>query len=1294
MIEFTGEKYVNLHNHSYYSALDGLSSPDDMVDACIANGSRALAITDHGTCGGWYNFQKACLAKGVKPILGNEFYISPDHTSVDPKDPRYHLVLLAKNHLGVQNIMELSTIAETKGKYKKPRIDFKLLQAHHEGLICMSACCIGELPSKLWQGDNDGAVKMANEYKDLFGDDYYIEIMMHKYNQNAEEQEKREKVLAKQLYSLAKKLNIKTVCSNDAHYANRSDAPYHDVMLSMQTHDHIKNPDRFTFNGEQFYLRPYEEMYDLYKSAPEMLLHTVEIAEKIESDAILLPSKDLLPIFNVPQGVTSETAYLKELVKEGMKLHGFINDPIYRERIKMEMELIVRCGFVRYFLTLWDIINYAKQQSVRTGIGRGSGAGSLCLYCLGITKLDPIKYGLLFERFINPERVSPPDVDIDFDYSRRDEIFDYIIRKYGTDYCCKIGTYNTFKAKGAIRYAAKALDIGNDWETYQAAKKRNPNAKIEMTKKSLDLADFIAKQIPEVPGTTIESALKDDESFRSAMQKYPKLLDAVRHVENTVSSAGVHPAGIIICKDPIAKHIPLRESKGAICSQFVMSEVDELGLLKLDMLALKTLTVIEDTVQMIKKRYGIDIDIDNLDPTDKNVFKLFNGGYKNMDNRGIFQFEAHGISKLLKSIRVDTFNDLVVCNALYRPGPLGAGVHELYSDYKHGRKKIEYLHPKMGEVLKDTYGIMCFSKDQIVYTNNGPKCIEEICKQPVYCLDNGKLNKYPSVNGAFKSGVREIFEYTLSNGAIIKSTNDHPIFNGENYIAMDEIFYKKLPIHYTLGNIKDSTENEKMEKKAYLWGTLIGGEKNDHKFLPFQNIKQNRRIYLSLLAGLVDTDGSIQKDIYYSSSSNQLLIDVEYVLWRLGYTTYRSHHMVHVYESIDLFNELQPYLINKKGVNRLYCNGSNIRLNSKMVAELLKNKIGNMSVRKFCDINKLNRCTVMRIMSQKNTWCKKGGVERVLNKDEINACKCIFVERRKSLGMQDVYDLSMPHDDHNFIVNSGVSVHNCFQENIMKVVQVLAGFTLGQADWLRKVIGKKKPELIKKENLDTLFIEGCKKHSDIDPKVAKAIFDQIEYFGGYGFNLSHAASYSLISYQTAWLKVYYPLEYMCNLLSSEINNSDKGFKLNSYLSEARRMNLVIKGADINKSGLKYSIASFRDEISGEEKDGIRTPLTILNGVGEKAVESIVANQPFANLKEFLHSVDTRKVTSRVFTALVENGCMRDSWGIGDEALLNQYVDVKAEVDKEKKQKKKKEEQMDQYGGVSIFSAFGSEGLEI
>lgn len=968
--------FCHLHNHSYYSVLDGFSSPESMVASAVKKGFKSLAITDHGSCGGWYDFQNACKEAGIKPILGNEVYMCPDHRDRDKDAPRYHLVLLAKNHKGIQNLMNLSTISETAGKYYKPRIDLELLKKYHEGIICLTACCVGELPSKVLIDDDNGALAFVQEYKDIFGDDFYIEIMMHKYKKEAKDQEEKERKIAKKLYLLAKKLGIKAVCTNDSHYADECDAKYHDIMLSMQTHDHIKNPKRFTFNGEEFYIRPYEEMYALYKSAPELLTNSVEIAEKIESDAILMPSKDLLPVFNVPDGFESEEKYLKELVKDGMKSRGLLSKPEYRDRIKMEMELIVRCGFVRYFLTLWDIINYSNQQKIRVGVGRGSGAGSLCLYVLGITKLDPIQYGLLFERFINPERVSPPDVDIDFDYFRRDEIFDYIIRKYGSDYCCKIGTYNSFKAKAAIRYAAKAIDVGGDWDIYIANKKRNPNAKIEMTKKSLDVADFIAKLIPEVPGTTIESALKDEEAFRNVMQKYPDLLDASRKIENIVSSAGVHPAGIIICKDPIVDHIPVRESKGAICSQFTMSEVEDLGLLKFDMLALKTLTVIEDTINMVKKRYGIDIDIDNLNPNDKKVFDLFNGAYKNMDNRGIFQFEAHGISKLLKNIHVDTFNDLVVCNALYRPGPLGAGVHDLYSDYKHKRKKIEYLHPKMGEVLDKTYGIIVF------------------------------------------------------------------------------------------------------------------------------------------------------------------------------------------------------------------------------------------------------------------------------------------------------------------------------QEDLMKVVQKLAGFTLGQADILRKVVGKKKPELIKKEKLDTRFIDGCKLHSNIDEKTAKEIFAQIEYFGGYGFNLSHSAAYAMLAYQTAWLKVYYPLEFMCNLLSSEIKNSDKGKKLKSYQNEALRMGIVIKSPDINKSGLKYGVATFIDELTKSEMDGLRTPLTVLDGVGAKAVESIVEHQPFKDLKDFLHSVDTRKVNSRVFKALVENGCMQESWHVGKESLLKMYETSKIDVDKEKKQKQKQAEKMEQYGGGSIFSKFGGSGFTI
>jgi DNA polymerase III subunit alpha len=341
-----------------------------------------------------------------------------------------------------------------------------------------------------------------------------------------------------------------------------------------------------------------------------------------------------------------------------------------------------------------------------------SAVGSLALYILGITKIDPLRYGLLFERFLNPERVSPPDVDIDFDYNRRGEIYDYIYRKYNQENCCKIGTYNSLQSKAVVRYCAKALDIGNDWKIYEKRKGLNPHEKVEMTKNSLHLADVISKQIPvsQAVDTSIKAQLKDNAAFREMISKYPKLLSSVKHLEGVLSSSGVHPAGIIICKDRIDKYIPLKDSKGQVCSQFDGPEVEELGLLKFDLLALKTLTVVNDSLQYIKERHDLDIDVDKLEPDDQAVFDMLNGKVSGIDNRGIFQFESDGISKLLRSIKVDTFEDMVVANALYRPGPLKAKVHELYADYKHGRKPIKPLHPKMGELLKDTYGIMVFQE--------------------------------------------------------------------------------------------------------------------------------------------------------------------------------------------------------------------------------------------------------------------------------------------------------------------------------------------------------------------------------------------------------------------------------------------------------------------------------------------------------------------------------------------------------------------------------------------------------
>lgn len=708
------EKFVQLHNHSHFSLLDGMSSIKGMVSCAADMGYKSLALTDHGTCAGLYSFQKACKEKGIKPILGMEGYICQDHTIKEKSDNElYHILLLAKNSIGYKNLIYLSSLGNIQGFYYKPRIDLNVLEAHREGLIVSSACAGGEIPCLVISGQEDKAEQLASKYKEIFKDDFYLEIMKHSYPGD-KDMENKEKKIANILYKMGKKLGIKVIATQDSHYTRKEDAWAHDVLLSIQTHSHIKDPSRLTLNSEDFYLKPYEQMFENFGKAPDVLSNTVEIAEKIEN-GVIVASQDLLPNFKLPEGFDTEEKYLKALVQRGMETKGLMGNQAYRERIKMEMNVIIKCKYTKYFLILWDIVNFARSQGIRTGAGRGSAVSSLCLYVLDITKVDPMKYDLIFERFLNPERISPPDVDMDFDYDRRGEVYDYIISKYGTDYCCQIGTYNKFKARAVIRSSAKAIDIGKDWESYLERQKKNPDAKIEMTKHSLDMADIISKSIPFKANMTIEMALKKSEEFKEAMHKYPKLLEAARRIEGTISSAGVHPAGILLCKDPVIDRIPLRNAKGVICSQYDGPEVEKLGLLKFDLLALKTLTVIDKTLKLIKERQPDklpkDFDIDKIDPNDQKVFNMLNGQDATKNTLGVFQFEAPGISQLLSKIHVTDFEDMIVANALYRPGPLGAGMHDMYCDYKHKRKNVTYLHPKMGDALKDTYGIMIYQEN-------------------------------------------------------------------------------------------------------------------------------------------------------------------------------------------------------------------------------------------------------------------------------------------------------------------------------------------------------------------------------------------------------------------------------------------------------------------------------------------------------------------------------------------------------------------------------------------------------
>jgi DNA polymerase-3 subunit alpha len=705
------KNFIQLHNHSYYSLLDGLSSPEDLAHRAKVLGYPSLGISDHGTCGGLLSFQKACNEEGIKPILGMEAYVCEKAT--EKTGSRYHLCIFAKNKIGIKNLLKLSSFAYIKGFYYKPRIDFETLLEYKEGLIVSSGCCVSELAQVLEQQGYESGKKVAMKYKDAFGDDYYIEVMMHKSNDpNDTEQEDRENFLAKEMIRMAKELNIKAICTNDTHYANAEDAEAHNLLLAVQTHDVIKNKNRkVKFSSNEFYLKSPQEMMEYYHEVPYLLTNTKEIDEKVEKDLIHY-HPDLLPEIGLPEGFTSEEGFLKHIVVEGMKNKGLFNNQPYRDRIKFEMEVIIRCKYTKYFLILWDVIRFAKDRKIRTGIGRGSAAGSLVLYVLDIVKLDPIKYNLLFERFLNPERVSPPDVDMDFDPARKDEILNYMITKYGTDNTTSIGTYNAYKTKGTIQNVVKALDLGGDFEEEMRFKKNNPNGHFTPEKRTLRLAMELSKLMPKMGEYCLDDILKTDAFVREQFAKYPRLEHFCKKIEGTLASEGKHAAGIIVCNSKIDDYIPLRLDKDKnMCSQFDKEEVEELGLLKFDMLAIKTLTVVERAVSLVKERHNIEIDIDNLDYLDKNVFMLMEGKLKGIDNRGVFQFESYQMTKLLKQIKVDSFEDVIAANALGRPGPMGAGVPQMYADFKTGRKPITYAHPKMKEILKNTFGLIVYQED-------------------------------------------------------------------------------------------------------------------------------------------------------------------------------------------------------------------------------------------------------------------------------------------------------------------------------------------------------------------------------------------------------------------------------------------------------------------------------------------------------------------------------------------------------------------------------------------------------
>lgn len=879
--------FVSLHTHTQYSLLDGAANIKNLVARAKELGQEAIAITDHGAMYGVIEFYKECKRQGVKPIIGCEVYLATnDNTKKGKSEGSTHLILLAKNKKGYHNLCKIVTDASVNGFYYKPRTDFRMLEKYHEGLICLSGCIGGLVPKKILSGHFGDAKRAAKRFKEIFGqNNFYIEVQDHGIP-------KEHEVLPK-LYKIAEDLNIPLAATNDIHYIKKEDAIAQDALLCIQTKALFTDTKRMRMDGNEFYMKSTEEMYDIFKDHPEAITNTKEIADRCNVEFEF--GRFHLPRFQLPEGFTN-SGYLRYLCDEGFdKKYGKANKEA-KERLKKELSVIEQMGYVDYFLIVWDFINYAKSQGIYVGPGRGSAAGSVVSYCLDITMLDPLKYDLIFERFLNPERVSMPDIDVDFCYERRGEVIDYVTKKYGKDCVCQIATFGTLKPKMVARDLARVYGM------------------------TFEKGSRIASAIPDELGMTLDKALDMSTDLKKMYEtdyEVKKVIDIGKVIEGAPRHLSTHAAGVVISSKPVVDYMPLvRVEKGGVATQFEKDTVEEMGLLKMDFLGLKTLTVIKDTVENIEKRCGKHIDINSIDTNDPTVYKMIAAG----KTAGVFQLESGGMTQFMTKLKPDCFEDIIAGVALYRPGPMDS--IPTYIKNKKRPKGIKYDHPCLKPILENTYGCMIY------------------------------------------------------------------------------------------------------------------------------------------------------------------------------------------------------------------------------------------------------------------------------------------------------------------------------QEQVMRVAQVMAGYSLGHADILRRAMGKKKMHVMKEE--EKVFIEGAR-NNGISEETAKKVYDGMIGFAQYAFNKSHAAVYALISYQTAWLKLYYPAEYMAALMSSVM---DKEEKLSVYINECKNLNLDILPPSLKESDGKFSVT---------EDGKIRFGLLAVKGAGEVAVSAMLEQRDKfgrpESLDDFLRLIDASKFNKKTVQAFAMAGAF-SCFGYNRKTIYN------------------------------------------
>ncbi|MDY7003204.1 MAG: DNA polymerase III subunit alpha [Cyanobacteriota bacterium] len=1146
--------FVGLHIHSDYSLLDGASQLPTLIERASELGMPAIALTDHGVMYGAIELIKTCRKHNIKPIIGNEMYVINGEVEVKHKRIRkYHQVVLAKNTKGYKNLTKLTSIShldgfQGKGLFARPCINKELLAQYREGLIVTSACLGGEVPQAILAGNLQGARDLAQWYKDIFEGDYYLEIQDHGSPED--------RLVNVEIVRIARELDIKIIATNDSHYISCNDVEAHDALLCIQTGKAIVEEKRLRYSGTE-YLKSAEEMRLLFRdhlpeeTIEEAIANTLEVAEKVQPYKIM--GEPCLPNYPVPKNHTADS-YVEEVTWEGLKERLKCRtrseiDPAYKERLEYELKMLQKMGFSTYFLVVWDYIKYARDNGIPVGPGRGSAAGSLVAYSLKITNIDPVHHGLLFERFLNPERKSMPDIDTDFCIDRRDEVIQYVTGKYGKENVAQIITFNRLTSKAVLKDVARVLEI--PYAESDRMAKLIPVSRGKPTKLKVMVGD-------ETPCIEFKQAYDTDLKVRH-------WVDMAIRIEGTNKTFGVHAAGVVISSQPLDEVVPLqRNGEGATITQYSMEELESLGLLKMDFLGLRNLTTIQKAVNLINKNQGVCLDPDQLPleerkavhirakgkikklPEDiQKTYQLFNNG----ELEGIFQVESEGMKQIVRDLKPSGIEDISSILALYRPGPLDAGLIPDFINRKHGKAKIEYDHPLLESILQETYGVLCLPAGTPINRPDGSVTpIEKIEAGDRVLSSDGKTAWSAEISQKWSSGKKEIVKISLSSGTTFFAGKNHRFLTPEGDKRACELKSEATSVYeqwsisrntktlpkgsaYILGLLVSSGELTLSvpqlpcpsqdcaiwvaDRIVQIWGSepqsycngswyaslplnaqltqflndLYGGQTwkvgADRKHLPGDFLEYCERDRIELLRGLWDSEGCYDSKLVYLRSSSEKLLQQAGILLsslKINYT-YRKNavwvsDLARFKQSLgQSFFPGKPYADAKE--NYAPIPSLNFKRHLTPLLAALEDRTPNTSI-------------ATQFQDELRSWDKfyRQNYESTYLQD----LRPVYVVSVEEWGEAECFDLEMEDQSSPYFLVRGVVAHNCYQEQIMKTAQDLAGYSLGQADLLRRAMGKKKLSEMQKQR--EAFIDGATKNG-IASQIANKLFDQMEDFAQY-----------------------------------------------------------------------------------------------------------------------------------------------------------------------------------------------------